>query len=203
MSYSYSVQDMFPRFVLQPKKSSYTYLDLSAKLFPNCCNTCFLEDEGWDGIMVRTTDYSRPVSRNCLWKEIDSDFVEWMPLFETYSEIFGDQPHIDYLSFSVDETSQEVFDNFPFDKVRFSCMTIEHDACEYGPNFRDYTRWKLLNLGYTLVCADVVYPKYGEFEDWWVDLSRTDPSKVQKLTCANSMIDLISDTINYWWSYFD
>jgi len=87
------------------------------------------------------------------------------------------------------------FLHFPFDKIRFHAICIEHDSYRVGNELKDMIRTKLTELGYTLVCADVVVSGYGEFEDWWVDESNVDTTLVSKIQCSGKNYMEICDIL--------
>ena len=65
-------------------------------------------------------------------------------------------------------------------------MTIEHDQYRVGTELRDYLRKRLTELGYVLLCADVVMPdspyeKFGAFEDWWVNPELVDINRLETI----------------------
>lgn len=76
-------------------------------------------------------------------------------------------PQFDYLSLDVDEYQLEFVERFPWSKVRFNCMTVEHDSYRFGEVPRDKMRKILTDAGYTLAVKDVVCC-LGAFEDWWI-----------------------------------
>jgi len=98
------------------------------------------------------------------------------------------QHTIDYISFDVDEATMPAVAHFPWDRIRFATMTIEHDQYRFGTATRDHIREVLTNHGYSLICADVVMPNsptetYGPFEDWYADLNFVDTAAAEQIRC--------------------
>lgn len=169
-SASQAAQDIFPRTVLVPHTGAVrTYLDVGASHPTYISNTVVLEMEGWYGVSMDIVDAKGlfdQFGRKNPFVCADATQVDWEKLFDKYPVLHDG--YLDYLSFDVDDATIPAFDHFPFDKVKCSVITIEHDAYRVGPQTRNYIRERLLNLGYMLVCEDVICEGHGEFEDWWV-----------------------------------
>jgi len=131
-------------------------------------NTYMLEkDYGWTGIGM---DKSSAWAEN--WKSyrgsplviMDATMANWMRLLKGLSEEVG---VIDYLSLDVDHAQLEVVRNFPWARIRFQLLTVEHDSYRFGNEVRDEIRNILKNNGYRIDREDVMCSG-GPFEDWWV-----------------------------------
>lgn len=179
-------QDVFARYVVDRKG---TYLDIGSFRPTYHNNTRTLELEGWKGLSIDYQDFSEEFKqkRNNPFLHADVTTINWDTVFAQHPILKGP---IDYISFDVDEATRTAFDRFPFDKVKFAAMTIEHDQYRFGTELRDYLRSKLTALGYVLICADVVMPdapheKYGAFEDWWVNPALVDMDRVEAIRSNN------------------
>jgi hypothetical protein len=175
-------QDVFARYIIGRKG---TFLDLGAYRPTFHSNTRVLELEGWKGLAIDYQNFSEEYKqkRNTPFLHADATTIDWDQTLEDYSFLKGT---IDYISFDVDDATRVAFDRFPFDKVKFACMTIEHDQYRFGTETRDHLRKKLIELGYVLLCADVVMPDnsyepYGPFEDWWVNPELVDMDRVEAI----------------------
>jgi len=179
-------QDVFVRHVLG---RTGTFLDLGSFRPTYHNNTRILELEGWSGLSIDYQDFGEEFKqkRNTPFLHADVTTIDWSKTFEDYPFLKGT---IDYISFDVDGATRPAFDRFPFDKVKFACMTIEHDQYRVGTELRDHLRKKLTELGYVLICADVVMPdstyeKFGAFEDWWVNPELVDMDRLETIRSNN------------------
>jgi hypothetical protein len=186
LSLSQAGQDVFARYVVECKG---TYLDIGSFRPTYHNNTRTLELEGWKGLSIDYQDFSEEFKkkRSNPFLHGDVTTINWDDVVARYPILKGP---IDYISFDVDEATRVAFDRFPFDKIKFAAMTIEHDQYRFGTELRDYLRSKLTSLGYVLICGDVVMPdapheKYGAFEDWWVNPALVDMDRVETIRSNN------------------
>ena len=186
LSLSQAGQDVFARYVVGRKG---TYLDIGSFRPTYHNNSRTLELEGWKGLSIDYQDFSEEFlqkrSNPFLYGDVTS--INWEDTIERYPFLKGP---IDYISFDVDAATIPAFNHFPFDTIRFAAMTIEHDAYRVGPATRDYLRGRLSDLGYVLLCGDVVMPdtpryKYGAFEDWWVNPSLVHMDRLESIRSNN------------------
>jgi len=201
-SASQAGQDKFAYTVLSGKRNG-TYLDIGCGVATEVFtghnggnNTVNLFRElDWKGYgfdidinNVRSWNDSRctkdPIGNKCFWEDVTK--VDWN-LFISQNELLQDT--IDYISFDVDDATVEAVKNFPWDKIRFRAMTIEHDAYRVGSQTKEFIKETLFKHGYDLVCEDVNVDigKLVAFEDWWVDLKTVDKDIVEKLRCKNKI----------------
>lgn len=126
-----------------------------------------LEESGWRGLLVDRSDCKKAtlLTRKSPFLQADALTIDWSSVFIAHS--LG--PRIDYLSFDLDEDGEVALERLPWEGVRFSCMTVEHDFYRFGEKARGAMRKLLLSHGYRLLCPDVVFTGYGSVEDWWVD----------------------------------
>jgi hypothetical protein len=160
-SRSQAGQDRFAFEVLgRPEKG--TFLDIGANNPIDINNTYALEEAGWWGLLVDNSPESQQAcrkSRSSPFLLADATTVEW-----------GDRmcDLVDYLSLDVDEATVETMINFPWDRIRFRTLTIEHDAYRFGHDRRDRMVKLLQQQGYDVLCADVC-DQGMSFEIWAVD----------------------------------
>lgn len=177
-------QDVFPRHLVGRPG---TYLDIGSFRPTYHNNTYALEMEGWTGLSIDYQNFAEEFAQKRKNPFLCTDVtnVKW-------HTVVGENPFmqktIDYISFDVDEATMSAVAHFPWDKIRFATMTIEHDQYRFGTATRDYIRTVLTDHGYSLVCADVVMPdsateKYGAFEDWWADLKCVDKTAAEQIRC--------------------
>ena len=179
-------QDVFARYAVGRKG---TYLDIGSMLPTFHNNSRSLEFEGWEGLSIDWNDYSEEFlkRRRNPFLRADVTTIDWDATLETYPFL---KNTIDYISLDVDDATRLGVDRFPFDKIKFAAMTIEHDHYRVGPELRDYLRKKFTDLGYVLICADVVMPdsatdKYGAFEDWYVNPALVDMNRMETIRSNN------------------
>ena len=178
-SYSQAGQDMFAYTLCGT--DSGTFLDIGACYPVSANNSYGLEQKGWTGITIDScADYARHYTgvRKAPLCVVDMTTIDW-------DRFIADNPMlqrtVDYLSLDIDAATLQVLRTFPFDRLRFRVLTIEHDAYRLGDNVRREMRSILVRAGYELVAADVVVhhdweqcPEavalngYLPFEDWYV-----------------------------------
>jgi|APGre2960657373_1045057.scaffolds.fasta_scaffold04412_3 hypothetical protein len=186
ISYSQASQDFFARYILRHSTgASKKYLEVGANDPCAINNTYALELEGWSGVSIdidaQFADAYQQTRKNP-FIVADATKIDWDTFLHQYEYTNG----IDYLSFDVDDATIPAFDLFPFEKVRCRAITIEHDHYRVGPFVRDHLRARLQELGYILVCSDVVMENHGCFEDWWVHDSIIDGASaeaIKKISC--------------------
>ena len=87
-------------------------------------------------------------------------------IFDTYSA----PPILDYLSLDVEGQEYNILSTFPFDRYKFRCMTIEHNAPHVGPEMQMKIRDLLMANGYKYVKGndDIHNWKHGPIDDFYV-----------------------------------
>jgi hypothetical protein len=143
----------------------------------------FEEHRGWNGIAV---DYDKRWYKNV--QDARSCIVSCVDLLKVnvndHLESLSCPEKIDYLSIDVDAAQRKVFDEFDWEKYKFSVLTLEHnlyqslDSCEFTGKYVDYRdnialeydhyRNKLKSYGYKILWGNVELSGYGPVEDWWV-----------------------------------
>lgn len=176
-SYSQVGQDRFVRAVTGTDRG--TFLDIGCHDPVVCNNTFALEQRGWRGLLIdRDEDVRERIAklRKSPFLCVDAKTIDW-PM-ELAREGLG--PTIDYLSFDLDEDGLEVFEQIPFDEVRFRALTIEHDVYRFGDSVRQRMRELLRARGYDLLCPDVC-SQGVDFEDWWIDPTAVNMEVAERL----------------------
>jgi len=179
-------QDVFARYVLGRKG---TYLDIGSFRPTYHNNTRTLELEGWTGLSIDYNDYTEEFKqkRNNPFLHADVTNISWEATMNQFPFL---EQTVDYISFDVDQATRPAFDRFPFDKIKFAAMTIEHDQYRVGTELRDHLRNKLTSLGYVMICGDVIMPPnahetFGAFEDWWVNPELVDMDRMETIRSNN------------------
>jgi hypothetical protein len=163
------------RFALAVTNGPGTFLDVGSGDPIVFSNSYYLDGLGWRGLLVdRGLCKNVELYRRTPFLRADAMTIDWAETLATYS--LG--PRIDYLSFDLDDDGAAALARLPWASVRFSCMTVEHDAYRLGDGPRASMRQVLRGHGYRLLCPDVVLDGFGSFEDWWVDPSYVDQSLV-------------------------
>jgi hypothetical protein len=178
-SYSQCGQDLFAYSICAT--DSGTFLDIGACYPTSSNNTYALELKGWSGITIdNCADYAKHYAgvRKAPLTVLDMTTIDWDAFIAGHPML---QRTVDYLSFDIDEASLAVLRKFPFDRIKFRVMTVEHDAYRRGNAVRQEMRDLLRGAGYELIAADVIVhymwnecPEavalngYLPFEDWYV-----------------------------------
>lgn len=186
--YSDAYQDQFVANLFNFKTNGYS-VDIGSCHSIISNNTFVFQSLDWTGISIEiNSQYNDSYSSRTKGTHYNEDALK-----VNYKEIFKENEFpkmIDYLSLDVDTLSIDVLKILPFDEYNFRAITIEHDAYLYGDTYRTPQREILTNLGYTLLCANVLVPNPGHhghsgedcpFEDWWILEDEFDSSLVEKL----------------------
>ena len=159
-SNSQSGQDLWVLEKLNHKRGG-TFLDIGCHTPIEINNTYLLESEfGWTGIA-----FDRDSKYKELWRLTRKTPIIICNALELNWKFL--RRKFDYLSLDIDEDQLRFIRAFPWDKIRFKVMTVEHDAYRFGDAVKDEIRSTLESHGYTIDRKDV---KVNEpYEDWWVD----------------------------------
>jgi len=163
-------QDEFVANMLSFKRDG-SYVDIGSCGAVGANNSCFFESLGWKGICVEIEPGYKPTyaNRTCCLINQDALQVDYKKVFEENKM----PKSIDYLSVDIDTLSIDALMKLPFDEYEFKVITIEHDYYLYGEEYKGRQKELLQNLGYEVLCENVMVeqPGYGPnlpFEDWWV-----------------------------------
>lgn len=165
-SKSQAGQDLFVYAVT--RKSKGTFLEIGGCHPIEINNTYELEKMGWTGYSFDIDPnlyllFSQ--NRKCQFIVADVSKFDWNR-FLTENNLLNST--IDYLSFDVDEASLPTLRRFPFDKIKFNVMTVEHDRYRFGQAVADEMRSIILPHGYELICKDIQNDDLP-YEDWYVN----------------------------------
>lgn len=177
-------QDRFCLLMLP--NTNITFLDIGCHHPIGANNTFLLENyANGRGIGFDIHDWSKEWAgaRQNKFIHADATTFKWSEELPNYP-IFSNKV-IDYISFDVDDATLSAFNNFPWKEYEFKVMTIEHDRYRVGDETCNATRKVLRDLGYELICEDVIAEGYGEFEDWWVNPKYVDMNIAEKLRCKS------------------
>jgi hypothetical protein len=197
--WSQAWQDEFVANVLNFKRNGY-FLDIGSNNAQQQSNSYFFESElGWKGACIEMSpDHNHSYAiRTCQFLNQDATKVDYEALFVEN----GYPSHMDYLSLDIDENSTAALLKLPLDTYRFRVITIEHDQYRVGASYKEEQRTILRSVGYTLLFPEVLVPLgcgMGPdlpFEDWWVDASSFNMSKLGQLGAARMYPDHIVDMI--------
>jgi hypothetical protein len=164
VSHSQAGQDRFV-YALSEGRSQGTFLDVGCSDPMKLSNTYALEQLGWTGVLIDCAPELAPriaEKRQSPFVCGKAENIVWPTVLKRLPSI------VDYLSFDVDGSAVAVFQAFPWSRVRFRILTVEHDAYRFGDAPRRVMRAGLAAQGYDLLCPDVMNDGCA-FEDWWVD----------------------------------
>jgi len=166
--YSQASQDEFVYTLLYDllnKQDSGYYLEIGAGYPKRINNTYFLESNlDWKGTSIDISPNYRFEWKNTRVNKLllaDATKVDYSEVLEEFPQV------IDYLSLDIDRAYDLVLEKICFDTHLFKIITIEHDYYRYEDQFRLREREILTELGYYLLCPDVMNQRYI-FEDWWI-----------------------------------
>ena len=191
-SKSQAGQDIFVFNITSGKKNG-TFMEVGGHHPVNINNTYALEEQGWTGFSFDINPSFETIFktvRKCKFIVADMTNFKWDDFLIQY-DLAGKT--FDYLSFDIDEASLPALRIFPFDKIRFNVMTIEHDRYRFGQEVADNIRDIVLRHNYEIVCKDVTNDNFP-YEDWYVhrDYILANP-QIEKYKCENkSWIDIIN-----------
>ena len=166
-NYSRHFQDMFVLSVLDGKERG-TFIELGSGHPVLFNNTKLLEEQfNWKGLSIDNserfcTQFSR--ERNTSILLADAASIDYKLLFK--QQCF--EQRIDFLRINAELASLDALKNIPFKDYEFSVIQFQHNACWWGPQFRNESRKILKEIGYILLVPDVAVNEKDNYEDWWV-----------------------------------
>lgn len=164
-SKSQAGQDLFVYAVT--RKTNGTFLEIGGCHPIEINNTYELEKMGWSGYSFDIDPnlaYLFSKNRKCQFIVADVTRLDWVR-FLTENNLINTT--VDYLSFDVDEASLPTLRRFPFDKIKFNVMTVEHDRYRFGQAVADEMRSIILPHNYEIICKDIQNDNLP-YEDWYV-----------------------------------
>jgi hypothetical protein len=164
-SKSQAGQDLFVHAVT--RKSNGTFLEIGGCDPIEINNTYELEKMGWTGYSFdidANLSYPFFLKRKCQFMVADVSKFDW-DRFLIENNLLNTT--IDYLSFDVDGASLPTLRRFPFDKIKFNVMTVEHDRYRFGQAVADEMRSIILPHNYEIICKDIQNGNLP-YEDWYV-----------------------------------
>lgn len=188
-NYSESYQDLFILSLLNGKKNG-TYLEIGAghPFYGN--NTALLEQSfGWKGVSIDLDpsfiDQFHDKRENVALLR-DATKVDYVELMESLE--YGTT--IDYLQVDCDppEISYEILSKIPFEKLKFSIITFEHDCYAAGDAIKEKSRKLLKSFGYKLIFDEVSFDGEHSYEDWWVHPKLIDVERFNQMKIVNSEV---------------
>jgi hypothetical protein len=179
-SYSQAGQDRFA-WLMTGKKTDGLFVDIGCNHATIHSNTFGLEELGWRGLLIDIV-YGCENRKGTFIKCDAANPDVRMDFF--YNQL---PPVVDYLSLDVDDALTPVFRKIPWHKI-FRVVTLEHDVYRKGPQARDEIRATMKDIGYDLICGDVMveWPLGNPpvpYEDWYVWPQLTDAGLMEKYRC--------------------
>ena len=190
-NYSQAWQDIFVLSLLGGRRDG-RYLEIGGHLPVENNNTYLLHRfYGWQGMTLEIDPAHFP---HWLRQRPDSGLVIADALFVDYADAiprwFGaGTKRLDYLQLDIEPSlnTLKVLQKMPLDACRFSVIHFETDAYTRDFAARNESRKILKARGYELVARDVcvLYPPVSAtpvpFEDWWVDPTVVDKSRIDEM----------------------
>ncbi len=169
-NYSQTFQDMFVLSMLNGKKDG-RYLEIGSADPYYGSNTALLEELGWTGLSLEILE--REVEK---FKEHRTNEVILCDATKyNYQSLDGD---FDYLQVDCEPpaTTFDILTKLPFDKIKFSVITYEHDHyTDMDSAYREKSRNFLKEKGYIMVVGNIAPDDTSTYEDWYVHPECVDP----------------------------
>lgn len=188
-NYSESYQDLFILSILNGKRKG-TYLEIGAghPFYGN--NTALLEkDFEWSGISLDfdkgfIEQYQEKRSNVALLR--DATKLNYIELLESLE--YGTE--IDYLQIDCDppEVSYDILSKIPFEKLKFSVVTFEHDCYAAGDSIKEKSRKLLKSFGYKLIFDEVSFDGENSYEDWWIHPKLVDEERFKEMKIVDGKV---------------
>ncbi len=169
-NYSQTFQDMFVLSMLNGKKDG-RYLEIGSADPYYGSNTALLEELGWTGLSLEILE--REVEK---FKEHRTNEVILCDATKyNYQSLDGD---FDYLQVDCEPpaTTFDILTKLPFNKIKFSVITYEHDHyTDMDSAYREKSRNFLKEKGYIMVVGNIAPDDTSTYEDWYVHPDCVDP----------------------------
>jgi hypothetical protein len=166
-NYSRHFQDMFVLSALNGKENG-TFIEIGSGHPELFNNTKLLEEDfGWKGLSIDNSErmcYEFSRKRKTPVMCADGSQLDYKQVFKQHC--FEQQ--IEFLRINAEKASLEVLKKIPFKVHEFEVIQFQHNACWWGPEFRNASRKILSEIGYILLVPDVAVSPVENYEDWWV-----------------------------------
>ena len=158
-SYSQIAQDkwVYEQLVLGRGITRGTFLDVGCNDPMSISNTYALEQLGWTGILM---DSSNALCQKCR-EQRTSRVIETDCTTFDFRTI---KAHYDYLSLDIDDGQVKSCERILEAGISFTLATVEHDSYRVGEVPKAKLREMLLGAGYRIWPYDLEQHFY---EDWW------------------------------------
>ena len=166
-NYSRHYQDMFVLSVLNGKTNG-TFIEIGSGDPYKFNNTALLEDTfDWTGISIDNNErFCYQHSRKRKSQILNADVVHLD--FDMFFKMNCVERHTDFLRINAEGATVAALQKIPFDKHEFFVVQIQHNACWWGNEIKDFTRDWLQKIGYVLAVPDVAVNEKDNYEDWWL-----------------------------------
>jgi hypothetical protein len=186
-------QDIFVYDVMK-RKTDGTFMEIGGHDPKYINNTYVLEQIGWTGFSF-DIDHSLinkfKQARKCKFICADLTIFDW-DKFLIDNDLVNKT--IDYLSFDIDEASLPALEIFPFDKIKFNVMTVEHDSYRFGDHIANKMREIICKHGYQILCKNVKNQSFP-YEDWYVHTDYLNlNSTLERYRCSDEDWKTITQT---------
>jgi predicted GH43/DUF377 family glycosyl hydrolase len=170
-NYSQTFQDMFVLTMLDGKKDG-RYLEIGSADPYYGSNTALLEELGWTGLSLEILEKEvEKFKEHRINEIIHCDATKY-----NYQSLVGD---FDYLQVDCEPpaTTYYILTKLPFDKIKFSVITYEHDYyTDMDSIYREKSRKFLKEKGYVMVVGNIAPDDTSAYEDWYIHPDCIDPN---------------------------
>lgn len=180
VTYAQMFQDIFALNFFNKKPGFFLDLGCGDGINRPCeNNTLLLEETGWDGLSVDfEADYIDFFRQKRKTKAVCADLTK-VDIKTLLTE--NDCPKtIDYLSFDLDEATDIALETLPVQDFKFKFVTFEHNLYFRSKKYADLKKRaieKFTSNGYEILIENVVIPRLGPVEDWFIHTELTKENK--------------------------
>jgi hypothetical protein len=166
-NYARHYQDMFVLSALDGKENGI-WVEIGSGLPYKANNTALLEDTfNWKGLSIDNSEracYNYSQERKSTVVMADGKDIHYPSMFK--QSCLTDW--IDFLRINAEQVSLDVLKKIPFGQYEYGVIQFQHNACWWGPEFREESRAYLKGIGYVLAVNDVAMDPLSNYEDWWL-----------------------------------
>jgi len=166
-NYARHYQDMFVLSALDGKENGL-WVEVGSGLPYKANNTALLEDTfNWKGLSIDNSEracYNYSQERSSTVIMADGKDIHYPSMFK--QSCLPDW--IDFLRINAEQVSLDVLKKIPFGQYEYGVIQFQHNACWWGPEFREESRAYLKGIGYVLAVNDVSMDPSSNYEDWWL-----------------------------------
>jgi hypothetical protein len=166
-NYSRHYQDMFVLSALNGKRNG-TFIEIGSGDPYTFNNTALLEDSfDWTGISIDNNErFCYQHSRKRKTQILNADAAQLD--YDLFLKMNCVEKHTDFLRVNAEGATAAALQKMPWSKHEFFVIQVQHNACWWGDELKNFSRDLLRKIGYVLVVPDVAVNEKDNYEDWWL-----------------------------------